>query len=604
MMQTLRKYMKHILWVVAVAFIATIIFSWGMGGFKTKQSQAEQGIIGIINGQKIQYQQFSALVNQEVEATRQRENTTEINEYTINTIRDRVWQTIVQEVLFSQEVKRLNIQATPDEIVFMLRNSPPDFLRSNEQFQTDGQFDPAKYQQALSDPRNYDAWIPVENYIRTSLPLQKLQQRILATVRITDAEALEAYRLENERVNAKYVFFDPNDLSDEGIEITEDDIRTYYRENRETYEEPEKRRIRYVLFEAKPTQEDSAQVRYDAEDILIQLRDRADFGELAQEYSDDAGTSVKGGDLGFFGRGAMVAPFEEAVFSARPGEILGPIETQFGLHIIEVLEFRTEDGEQQAHARHILLNYKTSPETSDRLFERAQFFYDDVMASKGKRFDEVAAAENLEVIETPLFQEGRFIPGLGFASRPNHQAFLQKIGWVSEPMGVQENIIVYKLTDIQKKRYKPLEEVRESIEPILLREKKKEKAGETCDAFHRKLSTTRSLETAAMDDSLEIQETGFFSLQTFVTGVGRDAPFAGTAFRLDPGEVSEPVEGSRGYYIIQTIERTGVNENDFEAVKETQKQNLLQRKQQAAYSAWFAGVRDGADIEDFRDLYF
>ena len=603
MMQTLRKYMKHVLWVVAVAFIGTIIFSWGMGGFKSKQTQFEQGIIGIINGQKIPYQQFATLVNQEVEAAREQSGTTEITEYQINSIRDRVWQTIVQEVLFSQEVQRLNLQATPDEIVFTLRNNPPEFLRSNEQFLTDGAFDPAKYQQALSDSRNYEAWIPVENYLRNTIPFQKLQQRILATIRVTDAEAFEAYRLENERVNVKYVFFDPNTLSDENIVISETELRSYYKEHKETYEEPEKRKIQYVLFEAKPTEEDSAQTFYDAEDIILQLKDGADFEQLAQVYSDDAGTSVKG-DLGFFGRGAMVAQFEDAAFSAKTGEIVGPVETQYGLHIIEVLEFRTEDGERQVHARHILLNFKTSPETSDRLFERAQFFYDEIISSKGKKFEEISSMENLEAVETPFFQEGRFIPGLGFASRPNHQAFQQKIGWVSEPINIQENIIVFRVQEIEKKHFKSLEEVQPSIESILLREKKKEKIAEQCMAFHRNLSPLNPLETAAIQDSLEISETGFFSLQSFVSGVGRDAQFAGTAFQLRPGELSEPIEGERGYYIIKAIEKTSMNNNDFEAVKQTQKQNMLQQKRQTVYSAWFAQVSEKADIEDFRDLYF
>ena len=157
MMQTLRKYMKQIFWVVAIAFIATIVFSWGMGGFKDKGYQAQQGIIGIINGQKIQYQQFAMALDQEIENLKLQSGNQDISEYRIQSLRDQIWESIVQNILLTQEIDRLNIQASPDEIVFQLRNNPPEFIRSNEQFQTEGQFDMTKYQQALSDPRNYDA---------------------------------------------------------------------------------------------------------------------------------------------------------------------------------------------------------------------------------------------------------------------------------------------------------------------------------------------------------------------------------------------------------------------------------------------------------------
>src|SRR4030043_2435023 len=99
MMQTLRNYMKHIMWIGAVSFIITLIFSWGMGGFKNK-NPLETGVIGEVNGQKIMYQQFMNLVNQEIENNRSKSTDAELTEDRINNIREQGGQSAVRDILF------------------------------------------------------------------------------------------------------------------------------------------------------------------------------------------------------------------------------------------------------------------------------------------------------------------------------------------------------------------------------------------------------------------------------------------------------------------------------------------------------------------------
>lgn len=604
MMTTLRKYMKHILWIVALAFIATIVFSWGMGGFKDRATDAERGVVGIINGRKIQYQQFAMAYEQQIKSARDQAGTDELSEYQINAIRGQVWETMVEEILFADEIKRLKIRVTADEVVFNLRNNPPDFIRSDEQFQTDGQFDVAKYQQALGNPQNYEAWIPLENYLRSVIPMTKLQQRLLATVRVTDDEAREAYRLENERVNVRYIFFDPNDMPLENILVTDSNINAYYKQHEEEYREPEKRKIEYVLLEGKPSIEDSTEMRNEAQDLLRQIKDGANFEELAITYSKDTGTASKGGDLGFFGKGVMLKPFEDATFSANVGDIIGPVETQFGLHIIEILATKIEEGEKQVHARHILLKYETSPETTDALNEKADYFHEEVMRTKGKQFSRMAELEGLTVMETPYFQKGGIVPGIGMATRISNLTFEGKVGVISNPVMAGNNIVVFRISDIQKARVRPLDEVKTAIHNTVQREKQKNKAGELCTQIRNKIDGGQTFEAAASEDSLEIKETGMFTLPSYISGVGRDPKFAGAAFRLRAGDVSGPVDGRLGYYLIKIIDRTTVDENAFAAEKENLKRTLLQRKQQTRYVAWYSQLKERANIKDYRTLYF
>lgn len=603
MLTTLRKYMKHILWIVAIAFIVMLVFSWGMGGFRTSRSIAEKGIIGEINGHKIQYQQFAMAIEQEVQAFRERSPNEELSEYRRNTMRNQVWERLVQDILFSQEIQRWNIQASPQEIVFQLRNNPPDFIRSNEQFMTEGEFDITKYRQALNDPQNYDAWIPVENYLRGTIPYLKLQQYILATIRITESEMREAYRIENERVNVEYLFFDPNQVSLENIEVPESEIAAYYKEHRENYSEPEKRILEYVLLEGEPSKEDSMQTYDDAQDVLEQLQSGADFAELAKD-SDDPGSASKGGDLGFFGRGVMVKSFEDAAFAAKEGEIVGPVESQHGLHIIQVLDSRYEQGEKKIQARHILFKFTTSAETYDALYERAQYFYDELQRAGESKFKLFAEQEGLIVQETTPFPEGGFIPGIGMAARMSNAAFSEKRGWVSEPMGTGEDIVVFRIADIQKSHIRPLDEVRSSIENVLQREKQKSNAGEACRRFWAKTGHGADVRKAAIEDSLEVKETGLFSLQSYISGIGRDPVFSGTAFHLEKDTWSEPLETERGYYLIRKIEHVEIDEEIFQAQKENQKARLLQRKQQEIFMAWYNDLKENAEIKDYRNFFY
>ena len=604
MMQTLRNYMKHILWVVALAFIVMLIFSWGMGGFKNRGSEAEQGIIGIVNGQKIQYRQFLLALEQQIENVKSQTGAEEINEFQLNSIRERLWQNTVREILYFQEIKRLDIQATTEEIVYYLRNNPPEMLRNYEQFQTDGEFDPNKYQQALTDPNFNDFWIQAENYLRTTIPLQKLENLPILTVRVTDSDLLKDYKLRNEKVNTNYIYINPDSVSLENIQVTESQITSYYNENKMRYREVEKRKIKYVLFDTKPSVEDSIQTLQDAKYIYNEILQGADFEEMAKEYSKDPGSAQKGGDLGFFGKGTMVKPFEDAAFSAKVGELIGPIKTVHGLHIIQVMNRKREDGELKVHARHILLDFKASPETIDNRNDRAHYFHEEIMRMEGKGFEELANREGLSIKETSFFTKGRYIPDIGIAPRANFKVFEEKVGWVSEPFGSGNNLFIFQISEIQKDRFKPLEEVESDIEQILQKQKQKEKAGEICRSVWERINSGMDFMEARHLESVEVGETGYFALTQYIPAVGRDAKYNGTAFRLKINEISEPLDCNRGYYILQVTDKTTIDEESFVEEKENLREELLKQKRQNALNAWSDELMKKADIKDFRQQYF
>jgi len=603
-MQTLRDKMKHIMLLTLLAFLATIIFSWGMGGFKTKLSKAQQGIIGAVNGTQIHYEQFLTAVNNQLDRIREQTGNNDIPEYQVKSVRDQVWESMVSEILIRDEIARQGIRISDEEIVYTLRNRPPDFIINDEQFHTDGKFDIVKYRQALENPNNYQAWIPVENYLRNVLPTQKIQQRIIASVRVTENEIRNEYMLENQKVKVRYVAFKTSDISNENILVNDSEIKKYYKNHKEEFKVDERRKIEYVLFEKKPSKNDSLQTYQDAEDIIKQLKNGADFASLAKDYSEDRATAVKGGDLGFFGRGEMVKPFEDAAFSAKIREIVGPVKTRFGLHIIQVLAKKREKGKTKIHARHILIKFIASPETEENVNTSANYFYEEVTDKNAKPFDVIAKQEGYTPKETNPFPKGNFIPGIGVASHVNYLVFNNQKGWISRPITINDNIIVFRITDIINEYTKPIKEVEKIIQTTLIREKKREQCKLLADNFYQKISSGKTFDNAASEDSLKIYETGFFRWDDYIPQVGKNVEFTSAAFKLNKGDVSRPIGNNNGYFILQVTDKQSISEKDFKLQFDKLKNDVLQKKQRAFYMAWYKSLKDKAKIEDYRDLFY
>jgi peptidyl-prolyl cis-trans isomerase D len=189
---------------------------------------------------------------------------------------------------------------------------------------------------------------------RREVQLERFEAKdFLAKVAATD-EQVQAYFQANtklfqapEEAQIEYVVFDLESVK-KGIQVSEKDAQSYYKENAARYTAAEERRASHILLKAEPGQPaaERAKVKTQAEALLTELR-RAPtaFADLARKNSQDPGSAVRGGDLDFFGRGAMVKAFEDAAFAMKPGEISGLVESEFGFHIIQLAAVR--GGEKQ-----------------------------------------------------------------------------------------------------------------------------------------------------------------------------------------------------------------------------------------------------------------
>jgi len=600
LMDKMRGYTKAMLILLVLAFIGTIIFDWGMDYVGLKQ---KSNVIATVNGMDISIDQFTRTYQYEIDNYRQRAGS-DPEESQLDYIRDQVYESLVRDALLQQEINERGLQATEKEIVHYIMNDPPEILKQNKSFQNEqGQFDYARYQQALADP-NVN-WRPAEDYLRSSLPFQKFQETLNLSVVVTESQILREYEKRNQKAKVRYLFIDPNRFNASPLTIAPAEIEKYYNEHVKEFQDPEKRVIEYLIYPNKTTAADSQGVQSLAQELTERARGGEDFAELARTYSEDTGSRENGGDLGFFGRGSMVKPFEDAAFSGKAGDVVGPVATTFGLHVIKIHEQKIDkekNNQETVHASHILLKYQSSPQTIETMKDSANYF---VSLAQESSWDEALKHEKIPPQKSTPFAEGSgFVPGIGVNRAASRFAFNNPVGAVSEVYETPQGFLVVRVAEIQNARTKELSEVQAEIENILKTEKRKEMAGELAAKLRTELDQGMTFETLAARDSLVMREVEPFARSGYVTGVGRDVDFIGAAFSLQPNQISKPVKGVRGYYLIQLLNLDATDMNNFAAQKEGIRNQLIDRAQQNAFTDWYAAVKEKAKIKDYRKLYF
>jgi peptidyl-prolyl cis-trans isomerase SurA len=192
------------------------------------------------------------------------------------------------------------------------------------------------------------------------------------------------------------------------VTVSDEDVLQFWDDNQASFgNSPGIVRFEEIAVAVEPSAEAREASRSEAEQIRVELEDGRSFSAAARQYSDDPGSAENGGDLGWFGRGRMVGPFERVAFEAEPGDIVGPVETSYGYHLIQVLDRRGEE----VRARHILFAFQLEANDHAEARERAEEIRGFVLA--GADVDSLqavvmvgdsGAAEVVELSETRLPQ--------------------------------------------------------------------------------------------------------------------------------------------------------------------------------------------------------
>lgn len=344
-------------------------------------------------------------------------------------------------------------------------------------------------------------------------------------------------------------------------------------------------------------QGDDATRLAEAQKIYDQIKAGASFEQLAKEKSGDKSNADKGGELGWFGKGSMVPDFEKACFEGKVGEILKPVKTPYGYHVIKI----TGKSDKRFVVEKIIAPVKPSASTKDSKLSLAQ---DYAFVADKNGMEKEANLMKYNILETtPFVKDAVSIPGIGQSKRLVDWAFDNSKGKVSEPFKMQSGYVVVMVSDVIPEGTRPFDEVKNLIKPEVVKAKKYAKAKDIIESVVGKLNGNLSMANA-LNNKITVDTTGNFNLAGGVPKVGRDFAFMDKASSLDVNKISEPVKGIRGYYLIKLISKSAFDNSAYQAQRNQIRDNILQEKKSSFFNQWLTKIKKDAKIVDNRYKVF
>ncbi len=327
--------------------------------------------------------------------------------------------------------------------------------------------------------------------------------------------------------------------------------------------------------------------------ILAQAS-KGDFAALAMKYSQDKGSAMQGGDLGYFGKGRMVPEFEKAAFKTKVGSVTGPVESQFGYHIIKVFDKKSDELKYSD----IVITPIISGVTKNKIKRDAYAAMKQIQA--GTNIDSLGAKLNIMCNESYDLPKNR--PYQGSMSITN-KIYNAELNSVLEPIEINNTVIVPQISEISKAGIMPLSKVKQQIIAKVTNLKKldllKVKADKVFDIV-KTYNTLGNFDNALLGDNLKVQSAVVNNNGT-IQGAPKDYTVTSQIFKtLEIGKINKPVRGENGYFIIDLMNRNLATEEQAKDAKDMAKAQYTRN----LFNVWFAKFKEDSDIEDQRSKYY
>ena len=389
---------------IVLALIVLPFAFWGVDSYRKSGGAAP---LATVNGEKIGQQEFDNALNQQQQRIREMAGSNfDPTIFDKPEIKYSVLDGLVTQHLLAMEASNVGLILTNEQIGQIIVNIGA--------FQKDGKFDRQRYEELLKargkTPAGFDAEVRqailvqqlTEGYsqngyaagvVADTLIHLNEQQRVVAVAKL-DADsfvkqvklpdsAVSDYYNKNpqefqmpERANVEYVVLSADSLLSQ-MTVSDEEVKQYYEEHKAEFGTQEQRQAAHILITIpkQASDADKQAAKAKAEQVLQQVKQSpAKFAALAKQYSQDPGSAANGGDLGMFGRGAMVKPFEDSVFSLNVGEVSGLVLSDFGYHIIKLIAVKPAKTQALSEVKEMIGQRLKSVRASDKFAELAEKF--------------------------------------------------------------------------------------------------------------------------------------------------------------------------------------------------------------------------------------
>ncbi|HEX6135341.1 MAG TPA: peptidylprolyl isomerase [Longimicrobiales bacterium] len=587
----MRENTKWIMLVTALAFVALMVFEWGMD-MTGRSTGAATGEIGSVNGEPIMYEEWLAVYNniyQQQQSTLQGQITPVMRRQ----IEEAAWDQIVTQRLLQQELDRRGIRVSDEEIRDAARVAPPPELQSAPVFQTDGQFDIDKYHQFLAQSQDPQFLLQLEAYYRDVIPRSKLFFQTAAGVTVSDGQLWRMYRDANETVTVEFAAFEPAAIIPAAqVSVTDEAVRDYYDENRANFIRPAQVDVRYVALNRAPPPADSAAAWQRAQE----LRAAAAGGEAFEAVAERATEGTPQANSAEFAvaRGQSAPVLDQAVFSTPAGQITAPLLTQAGYHVIKV-ESRQGD---TAQVRQFVVPIELSPAAEDSLLDLADEL-EDAALSAG--LQQAAQRLGLEVQTGQVTPALPVLPGVGEIAEGLDWAMLAEPGETSEVFESGQSFYILELVSRRDEGPLPFADAEPTIRQGLVRTAQIEQARAALQPIEQRARAGEPLEPLARIHNTTVAQAGPFTRSEGAPGLGRLNAAVGAAFALRPGETSPLIEADGLLYLIRGVAREEANRSAWQAQVQEQRAQVVQALADTRWNQFLLALRESADIVDNRN---
>jgi len=598
-LQAFRGSAKVVFWIVFVSFVGVFLFAETSG--LSSRGVTRGTSVGSVNGVDITYDRWDAQVRALTQQEQQRRGVPSLTQDDVSRIEEIAFQQIVDSILLAREYDRRGITVTDREIQYAARTMPHPDLAQNPDLQTEGRFDPEKYQRLLQSPMARQQGLTqfLEQYYRTEIPRQKLFEQIAAGVYLTDARLWRIWQDERDSARVSYVALRPGSVPDSAVRATDDEIRRYFDAHRDDFGDRRGRAVLSLISLPRPiTAADTAASRQRALDVRAEIAGGVPFDTVARRESADSVSAANGGLLGTVTRGAFVPEFERAAFALRPGELSQPVLSPFGFHIIKV-DSRKGDS---ITVRHVLVPVRQSDSSEQRVTEQADTIANIVTSGDDSaRFERAAQRYQLPIARVvaaegdPLTWNGKYVPDLGaWAFRGS------RVGDISDIVDSPDAFYVARIDSLEEGGDVALDDVRDDIRRVLMNRKKVDYLEPRARRITDAVVAGKTLEQAAQENGLSVERTLMFTRVSLVQGLGRLNEAVGAAFGLPVGAISAPIKTEDGVFVIRVDARVNADRAAWEAQKQTQREQLLLRLRRQRIQDFVTALRKEADVDDRR----
>ncbi len=622
MLQLIRDKLTGWIAVVIFIFIGLAFALWGidLGG-------ANLNYAAKVNGEDISLNDFRRQTQNQLSQYAQF-YTDGVPPEVEDRLRDNVLQGMIREQLVSQRARDLGYRVGDLVIASAIQSIPA--------FQVDGEFSMDLYRGRLRSqgetPTSFEAMM------RSSLRNQQLQQGLAASAFVTEQELARFVALQDQQRELGWLVIPASAFMDESS-VSEEAIRAEYENNPEAYQSPETVAIEYVLlprvdaageieiseqelqeyFESEKAigrfggveerrashilvavsdERDDAAARAAAEAVLERIRAGEDFATLAKELSDDPGSGASGGDLGFAEPDIYAPAFRDAIVGAQPGELLGPVRTQFGYHVIRLEEIRDPGDKSFAEVRDELTAELTASKSEAEFYERAE----ELRNAAFRAFNELeSVAQDMELELQQLTGITRAAgPGLAASPEVREVAFSDPVLLDSEnsdSIELDEGVAVLRVIDHQRATLRPIDEVRPQIIAKLARQEAEAGAAELGRELAEQSKMSGALPVDGLPEGTQVNERRL--VRRNEAGLARDLLTA--AFQAPAPDDRPAVDGLQlangdyAVYAVHTIKPGDVSALTAEE-RDQRRQQLVRLNGNLELAAYIDRLRREASI--------